>query len=159
MRCARNFKETIDYLNDSRCLETEEFIKWVFQKDIYWNVRNSKDIVILVGTQKCLEDWRILKKVCSRRIDPHRDTLSTKSQIWNPNHNCTHVPEMILKGSRSKIGQNRHLREFKLIYQTLLKVNSLTSSNRWSRISNMNSMLLVQIWWEIPSTIIRNDLF
>ena len=45
MRCARNPKETIDYNDDSRCLKTEEFSKRVFQKDLYWYVRNPKDTV------------------------------------------------------------------------------------------------------------------
>ena len=45
MRCARNPLETIDCHNYSSCLKTEEFSKRVFQKDLYWNVRNPNDTV------------------------------------------------------------------------------------------------------------------
>ena len=73
MRCARNPKETIDYHNDSRCQKTEEFSKRVFQKDLYWNVRNPKDTLNSFSRYPQVS-WRLknfeksLEKVCYRRF-------------------------------------------------------------------------------------------
>ena len=73
MRCARNPKETIDYHNDSRCLKTEEFSKRVFQKDLYWNVRNPKDTLNSFSRYPQVS-WRLKnfekssEKVCHRRF-------------------------------------------------------------------------------------------
>ena len=72
-RCARNSKDTIDYHNNSRCLKTEEFSKRVIQKDLYWNVKNSKETVDNYSRYPQLS-WRLknfeksLEKVCYRRF-------------------------------------------------------------------------------------------
>ena len=88
MRCARNPKETIDYHNDSRCLKTEEFSKRVFQKDLYWNVRNPKDTVNSFSRYPQVS-WRLknfekslFKKIFINKMDFR--------SIKNVNIVCTH---------------------------------------------------------------------